>query len=166
MNRALPALVSIGMCLAAACAAAGKRTAVACDLRAGDSVFVQSSAPVYRDCGVEKKVRLVSTNVNPEYRPATPRTGCVSAEAEFVVDTLGRVEMGSARILHATDQTLREGMLAMLPRLLYEPAMRDGRKVRQIATEKRTLNMMVVLVPAGTSPTPPSGAGRRPAPSC
>jgi hypothetical protein len=90
----------------------------------------------------------------------------VSAEAEFVIDTLGRVEMGTARIVHATDQAIGEGLVAILPRLKYEPALLNGKRVRQIATEKRAISMVLVAVPAGTSPTPPSGAGRRPAPSC
>jgi hypothetical protein len=58
-----------------------------CALRATDSLYL-SAGPVYRDCAVDRKARIKTRpTLIP---PATiPDKQCVSAEFEFVVDTVG-----------------------------------------------------------------------------
>jgi hypothetical protein len=128
--------------------------------------------PVYEACAVDRKAKLTTTDLSPDYRPSTPpqgRSGCFSADAQFVVDTLGKPEPSTVRITKTNDQAFAEAVLGLVTRLRYEPAMLAGKPVRQIQTEHRSLGyqVSVVRVPAGTSPTPPSrsGAGNR-GPTC
>jgi len=52
--------------------------------------------------------------------------------AEFVVDTLGRVEPKSVRIVSATHALFANAARSALPRARYTPAELEGRKVRQL----------------------------------
>lgn len=52
--------------------------------------------------------------------------------AEFVVDTLGRVEMGSVRITSATHPLFASAVTASLSRLRFLPAESAGHRVRQL----------------------------------
>ena len=54
------------------------------------------------------------------------------AVAEFVVDTLGRVDANSVRIVSATHTLFANAARAALPRARYAPAELEGRKVPQI----------------------------------
>jgi hypothetical protein len=145
----------------AACASSGAGRGNNCPLLDRDSTFSATGA-VYRDCAVDKKAVLATTNVRSQYRPATAGNNqCFSAEAEFVVDTLGHPEARTARILHATDPRYGEAVMELLPTLRFEPAVRGGERVRQVMTYKESLGTRVVVVPAGTVPLPPSQRGPR-----
>jgi hypothetical protein len=149
---------------AAACASAGGAHAD-CSLRPIDSTFV-GRLPVYRDCAVSTKARLLTERVSPDYRPESSRRAtCYSAEVMFVVDTLGRPETSTAQILHATNPEIGTSLVTMLPKLRYEPAQLNGRPVRQITTEKRALSTVTVVVPAGSGP-PSTSQMRGQMPKC
>ena len=49
----------------------------------------------------------------------------------FVVDTLGRAEMCTVRVMVSTDPLFTDSVLDVLPRMRFFPAERAGRKVRQ-----------------------------------
>jgi hypothetical protein len=156
---------------AAACASAGGAHAGSCAAIASDSSFARSE-PVYRDCAVDKKAQLTTTSLHPDFRPMSAHTGCYSAEVEFVVDTLGRPETGTARITKSNDPAFADAVLALVPQLRYSRALKNGTPVRQIVVDKQTalLSTVVVVAPMGATPTAPSSAtsrGRAPAmPSC
>ncbi len=52
--------------------------------------------------------------------------------AQFIVDTTGRVEMETVRLLESTNLRFTESVLAALPRMLFRPAVRNGAKARQV----------------------------------
>jgi hypothetical protein len=156
-------LASLGIVMAACASAGGGRTSqAACALPERDSAFLLGR-PVYRECGVDRQARRLTANVRPDFRPATPRSTCYSTDLEFVVDSTGKPEVQTARILRANDQEFGASMLATLPSWKYEPATRDRIPVRQIVTEHKMLSTMVVVVPKGSSP--PSAPSQRPS-SC
>lgn len=134
-----------------------------CGMRDQDSVFAVRG-PVFRECNVDVQARLTNTDVHPDFRPTQTGTKCYSAEVEFVVDAKGEVETKTARVLRATDDALGESVIAMLPKLHFEPAMRDGQPVRQIATQKSALQTAVMVSPAGAGrpPAPPRGTVGKP----
>ena len=145
----------LSVALVAACASgAGRTSAVgaSCGLSGRDSVFAVGR-PVYRDCAVDRRARLTAT-VPPDYRPAVPRTACYSVDVAFVVDTLGKPEVATARIVRTNDQAFADAVFATLGRWKYEPAMRGGMLVRQIVNEHRSGATMLVAVPAGSGPPP------------
>ena len=49
----------------------------------------------------------------------------------FVVDTLGRAEMCTVRVMVSTDPIFTHSVLDVLPRMRFFPAEQAGRKVRQ-----------------------------------
>jgi hypothetical protein len=158
------AVVGIAV-IAGACASASGKSArrIGCDLPERDSVFALIG-PVYRDCAVDRTARLLSTQVHPDYRPTTPRSTCYSADLEFVVDSAGRPEVPTVRVVRANDQGFAESVLAMVRAWRYDPALRDGRPVRQIVTSHQVMSTMVVVVPKGVPP--PSGPPAQRPPSC
>jgi hypothetical protein len=144
-----------------ACASAGAKAP--CTIAPRDSVYV-GREPVYEECAVDKKVKLMTTDLAPEYRPTgvpSASRGCLNADVQFVVDTLGHPEMATIRVLKTNEPAYAEAVLALVPRLKYDPAMIAGRPVRQIVTESRALGFQVqrVVVPAGSGPPPRSSAG-------
>lgn len=152
MNRSLRLLVIVCSGLAAACATTARGHRASCDLAASDSVFA-GSRPVFRDCSVDRAARLLGTgNVRPDFRPPEMRTACYSADLKFVVDSTGKPEPSTAKLLRATNREFGEAVLATLWSWKYEPAIRNGVPVRQIVTRHQTLSTAVVVVPAGSPP--------------
>jgi hypothetical protein len=143
-----------------ACATGGAKhdsAASSCPLRESDAPFMTGGV-VYRDCAVTHKARLVS-EARPDFQPSRG-TACYAVDFDFVVDRTGKPEIQTARITRSNDQAFAQAVLATLARWKYEPAVRDGEPVRQIVTEHRAAQTMVLVVPAGSSPAaarPPAG---------
>src|SRR6476620_160412 len=94
--------LAAALTLAVACASAkgaGPRGA-SCPLTQQESAFL-GRGPVYRDCAVDKKARLVQQTARVDYRPTRPGNACYSADVELVVDTLGKPEISTVRIVRA-----------------------------------------------------------------
>ena len=142
-----------------ACASGANRAArggESCALRAADSAYVLGG-PVYRDCAVDTKARLVnSRDIRPSFTP-DQRTACYSVRLEFVVGTDGAPELGSVRTVSATSGVYARAVMETLPHWKYEPARIEGRSVRQIVSEERKMGVSMVVVPAGSGrPSPGS----------
>ena len=88
-----------------------------------------------------------------DFRPE--RVGCYSALIEFVVDTLGFPEVGTARVVRSTDPAFAQSAVAVLSRLKYEPARRGGMAVRQITTIEPKVAMAVAVSGATPNMRPP-----------
>ena len=142
-----------------ACASAGNKVSSreACTIPARDSELV-GFRPLYRDCAVDQVARFVATDVHPNFRPDSRAPTCYSADLEFVVDSLGKPEVGTARIVRTNYESFGRAVLETLQGWKYEPAIRDGKTVRQIVTTHQTAATMTVVVPAGSGPPshPPS----------
>jgi TonB family protein len=82
---------------------------------------------------VDKPVILMPGSATPSY-PALLRSAGVGGGVlvEFVVDTLGRVESGSQRIMQADHDLFAASVRDVMPRLRFMPAEARGRKVRQL----------------------------------
>ncbi len=52
--------------------------------------------------------------------------------AQFVVDTLGRVELESCKVLKSSHELFSWAVKQALPAMRFQPAMVGGRKVRQL----------------------------------
>lgn len=148
----------------AACASTGHRSA-RCELRAQDSTYATSAA-VYRDCAVDRKAELATTNIRPDLGNVPMRPGsCRSAEFEFVVNPAGTIELPTIHPLRSTDKEFGDAVLATLPQFRYRPAIIDKTPVRQIVTYKAQVAVTRVVVAGGS--TPPSSLPRNlPRPNC
>lgn len=156
-----------GFAVALGCASAGGGPAARqarCGLRAGDSVYA-ATGPVFRDCAVDRKAGPMSTNSRIDFQPPRGASLCYSADVEFVVDTVGAPEMRTAHVVRATDASFGRAVLESVANWRYQPAERDGHRVRQIVTDRRMAQTGVVVVPAGSAmpSRPPQNAPR---PNC
>ena len=79
---------------------------------------------------------------NPRY-PATLQSAGLEGDvrAQFVVDTLGRVERGSVRVLDTTHELFASAVRDALTRARFKPAEAGGHRVRQLAEQTFTFRI-------------------------
>ena len=87
----------------------------------------------YFEFQVEKQVSPYPGNPAPRY-PDMLRSANVEGEvlAQFVVDTTGRAEMGSFKVLKSTHDLFTNAVKASLPNMKFYPAEVGGHKVKQL----------------------------------
>lgn len=107
---------------------------------------VQSAAPQgdqpYFEFMVEKPVTEASNTERPRY-PDILKSAGVEGEvlAQFIVDTLGRVEPGSFKVLKTTHPLFEAAVRSVLPRMKFIPAEVGGRRVRQLVQQPFVFNI-------------------------
>lgn len=91
---------------------------------------------------VVDKVILALPGTSPRY-PSMLQSAGVEGDvrAQFVVDTLGRVERGSIRVLETTHDLFGASVRDALLRARFTPAEAGGRKVRQLAEQVFTFRI-------------------------
>ena len=90
----------------------------------------------YFDFQVEKAAAAIPGSGGPSY-PEMLKSSGVEGEAlvQFVVDTTGRAELGSFKVLRATHDAFGQAVKASLPRMRFLPAEIGGRKVRMLVQQ-------------------------------
>jgi len=78
----------------------------------------------------------------PRY-PNLLRQAAVEGEvlAQFVVDTTGRAEVGSLKILKSSHDLFTESVRTALPQMRFVPADVGGKKVKQLVQEPFSFSM-------------------------
>jgi protein TonB len=96
----------------------------------------------YFEFQVEKPVVAAPNSCQPKY-PEMLRTAGVGGEvqAQFVVDTTGRVETNSFKVLKSDNDLLSSSVKASLSCLRFLPAEAGGRKVRQLVQQPYSFNV-------------------------
>lgn len=93
------------------------------------------------------------------------------AAMRFVVDTLGRIEVGSVRVLDATHPEFAAAVRAAMPGMKFTPARMGNRPVRQLAEQLFRFQIVTASAAAepgkippaaGTTGTPAAPGTRRP----
>lgn len=98
--------------------------------------FVVSLPRAYLEFEVEKQVQTAPGSALPRYPPALKQANVEgSVLAQFVVDTSGRAEMKTFKVLKATDPGFVQAVRDVLPRMRFYPAEIGGRKVRQMVQQ-------------------------------
>jgi hypothetical protein len=103
----------------------------ACD-RSDQDTSRYMHLPLYRACAVSMTARVVTNDVRPDFRPSVRDRSCYSATIEMAVDTAGRPEIRTARVVRTTDPMYGHAVLGILPALRFEPARLGSRPVRQL----------------------------------
>jgi TonB family protein len=87
----------------------------------------------YHDFQVEKSALLRANNPMPQYPPALERAH-VEGEVlvQFVVDTSGRIDVNSLKVLKSTNDQFTLAVRSVLPETRFDAAEVGGRKVRQL----------------------------------
>src|SRR5919112_5631058 len=101
----------------------------------GGKAVVQSDQP-YFEFQVEKPVVPAPGSTQPRY-PDMLRQAGVEGEvlAQFVVDTTGRAEAGSLKILKSSHDLFIQSVRNALPQMRFIPAEVGGRKVKQLVQQ-------------------------------
>ncbi len=86
---------------------------------------------------VDRAAAAVSGTASPLY-PEMLKSAGVEGEAlvQFVVDTLGRAELGSFRVLTSSHDAFGASVRVSLPRMRFLPAETGGRKVRMVVQQR------------------------------
>jgi len=102
----------------------------------GDRASLTADA-VLTEMAVDHPVEMFPGQRPPRYPAALERAGIAGAvTVQFVVDTAGRVEGGSVRVLHATHGDFAAAVEARLKSFRFVPARARGRLVRQLAEQR------------------------------
>jgi protein TonB len=92
---------------------------------------------VYAAIDVDSEVVRFDWSVAPAYPDSLRQEGTEGyVEAEFVVDTTGRVDLETVRILTSTHWEFANSVRDALPGMLFRPAWRGIRKVRQLVGQR------------------------------
>ena len=101
-----------------------------------------TSNQTYFSFQVEKQVEPIASTQQVAF-PEALRSSGVGGEVtgQFVVDTLGKVEPGSFKVLKATNDMFAAAVRSHLPRMRCYPAEVGGRKVRQLVQQGFVFNI-------------------------
>ena len=96
----------------------------------------------YFEFQVEVPVKPAPGSAMPRY-PNLLRQAAVEGEvlAQFVVDTTGRAEVGSLKILKSSHDLFTESVRTALPQMRFVPADVGGKKVKQLVQEPFSFSM-------------------------
>jgi protein TonB len=114
---------------------------VAKGVEGGKAPIVQTDQP-YFEFQVEKPVVPAPGSTSPRY-PDMLRQAGVEGEvlAQFVVDTTGRAEPGSLKILKQSHDLFVQSVRNALPNMRFIPAEVGGRKVKQLVQQPFTFSI-------------------------
>lgn len=106
-------------------------------VRAGDCVEARRRAAAAPDLEVDSVPRLLKQNPRPFVRMPAPirsqvdKKGAV-VKADVVIDTLGRPDMKTFKVLEASNPWLAENIRTSMPKWTFSPARLAGCKVPRI----------------------------------
>jgi protein TonB len=91
---------------------------------------------------VEKAVVAIPGTATPRYPSMLQSAGLEGdVRAQFVVDTLGRVQQGSFRVLQTSHDLFAAAVREAMSRARFTPAEVGGRKVRQLVEQSFTFRI-------------------------
>ncbi len=109
---------------------------------AGGKPIDLTSNQTYFSFQVEKQVEPIGSTQQVAFPEALRSSGVGGdVQAQFVVDTLGRVETGSFKVLKASNDLFGSAVRSHLPRMRFYPAEVGGRKVRQLVQQNFVFNI-------------------------
>jgi TonB family protein len=92
---------------------------------------------VYFEYQVDRAVRELEPVTKAVYPPTLRRKQIEGeVQVEFIVDTLGAPELASFKVLKSPDPLFATSVQRSLPSRRFLPALRQGRKVRQVVRER------------------------------
>jgi protein TonB len=97
----------------------------------------------YFEFQVEKPVTPAPGSPSPPAYPALARQAGIEGEvlAQFVVDTTGRAEPSSLKVLKSSHDIFVESVRNALPEMRFVPAEVGGRKVKQLVQQPFTYSI-------------------------
>ena len=97
------------------------------------SLFEVDADSIYLASQVDNPVAFDNRSAAPAYPDSLRREGVEGqVTAQFVVDTTGRVDVGSFVLLESTHGRFTESVRQALPGMYFRPALLNGQKIRQL----------------------------------
>ena len=104
---------------------------------------IGSDATTYYAYQVERTAKLDPDSPKPPPYPETLRGAGIEGQvdAQFVVDTNGRAEVGSFKVTQTTNQLFSQKVQETLPRMRFFSAEVGGRKVRELVQQSFSFSL-------------------------
>ncbi len=97
------------------------------------NIFATRSDSIYLSSQVDNPAAFDAASGAPMYPDSLRNAGVEGAvTAQFVVDTTGRVDIGSFVLLESTHGRFTQSVREALPRMLFRPAQLHGQKIKQL----------------------------------
>ncbi len=98
---------------------------------------------IFSSLNVDSEVTRYAGSAAPEYPEELLRTGVEgSVLAEFVVDTTGRVDLATVRIMESSDPRFQASVEAALTGMLFRAAWRQDHRVRQLVRQRFSFHVL------------------------
>jgi TonB family protein len=100
-----------------------------------------SNTETFVEAEVDDPVRPI-TQAKPRYPPVLQQAGIAgSVDVQYVVDTLGRAEPSSWRVMRSTNKAFEEPAREAIMKSTYKPARIRGQAVRQLVQQRISFNI-------------------------
>lgn len=83
---------------------------------------------------VSQQPRLASPTKTADLLRAASRSVAGTVRVQFIVGPDGKVEPGTVRVVHSTNETLSSAAESVAPKLEFRPGEKDGKPVRTQVT--------------------------------
>jgi len=114
----------------------GERSGAQGDQPFGPAPFLSSDV-VYSVLQVDEMVERYASSAAPVYPPELSARGTEGkVEAAYVVDTTGRVDTTTIRVMQSDDPRFTESVRTALAETRFRPAKRAGKAVRQLVQQR------------------------------
>ena len=114
----------------------GERSGAQGEQPFGPAPFLSSDV-VYSVLQVDEMVERYASSAAPVYPPELSARGTEGkVEAEYVVDTTGRVDTTTIQVLQSDDPRFTESVRTALGEARFRPAKRTGQPVRQLVQQR------------------------------
>jgi protein TonB len=97
---------------------------------------IANTNQTYFEFQVEKPAEMLAESPKPKY-PAVLESSGIAGEvqAQFVVNSSGRADMDSFKVLKSTNELFTQAVKNVLPRMRFSPAMIGGKPVNQLVQQ-------------------------------
>lgn len=97
---------------------------------------------------VDHPASIIDEHLQPAYPETLRKRGeAGSVDVKFVIDSTGRIDMRSVRVVRSTDPEFTDAVMRVLPSLRFNPALIDGRPVRWATSQVFTFSVNTPQLP-------------------
>src|SRR6267142_1844256 len=97
---------------------------------------IANTNQTYFEFQVEKPAEMLSDSPKPKYPSVLESSGIAGeVQAQFVVNSSGKADMDSFKVLKSTNELFTQAVKNVLPRMKFSPAMIGGKPVNQLVQQ-------------------------------
>jgi protein TonB len=97
---------------------------------------IANANQTYFEFQVEKPAEMLAESPKPKYPSVLESSGIAGeVQAQFVVNSSGKADMDSFKVLKSTNELFTQAVKNVLPRMKFSPAMIGGKPVNQLVQQ-------------------------------